>query len=131
MSLAVSCLTYDETGVRRHDVDGNAVRTINLRTYGWATEYIYGSSQEHVVAVRKAAKREPTAVARPHEVYSPVLLERDPSDDSLAQENRRRGWSPYINHKGAAHDYVAIGIDGHPTDQLVRVAHLNRRRAGG
>jgi hypothetical protein len=87
-------LTYDETGVHRYDVERDAVQMINLRTYGWATEYIYGSSQEHVVEVRQAAKREPTGIARPREGHSPALLERDPTDDSLAQENQRRGWPP-------------------------------------
>jgi hypothetical protein len=45
--------------------DDKLVREINLRTYGWAKRFIYGSSQEVVAQVRREVKRFPQLVVRP------------------------------------------------------------------
>lgn len=46
-------------------VDAATVGTINLRTYGWAEQTIFGTSEHVVRAVHQAATADATMVPRP------------------------------------------------------------------
>jgi hypothetical protein len=100
----------DELGVD-DNVTADDVTTLNMRTYGWADEYIFGKSQLAVTAVRAAAKARPGDIVRPKPQNHVVLLDPDPTDDSLANANTRRGWPPRLVYEGVAHDYVVVPHD--------------------
>jgi hypothetical protein len=81
-----------ETSISSVEIDANAVREINLRTYGWADRYIYGRTQEMVTTVRRQAKRMPHLVIKPR-IARPVILEdARPDHPSAGIANAKRGW---------------------------------------
>lgn len=130
--LSSSAALIIEPGERKLDavaVEASDVEAINLRSYGWAGDYIYGETQEGVAAVRRAAKRRPGDVVRPKPNHQIVLLEADPSDDSLANAHRRRGWPPYLHVDGQRHDYVVIGPEGDPVGTMERTSEIVKARA--
>jgi hypothetical protein len=108
--------------------DGDFVDTVNLRMYGWATDFIYGHSQEAVTHVRRLAKRRPGEIARPRPTYHMILVDYDPTDASLAQDHLRRGWPPYLTHDGVRQDYIVVGVDGTPVEAGARASRLARQR---
>jgi hypothetical protein len=106
------------------------VETINLRTYGWAEEYVFGRTQAGLVAVRTAAKRRPADVDRPRPLSQAILIETDPDDDSLALENASRGWPARLaNPKGEPRDYVVIPVGEFEGEHRKTVDELVERRA--
>jgi hypothetical protein len=126
-----TCLLI-EPGEAKLDIgkaDASVVEAINLRTYGWAGDYIYGETQDVVAAARRAAKRRPADVARPKPNHQVVVLEADPADDSLSEAHRRRGWPPYLVVDGERHDYVVIGPDGDPVGTMERTTEIVKERA--
>ncbi len=62
-----------------HDVEASAeeVREINVRSYAWAENEIYGSSQALVVAVREYARRNPARAAQFGHHAGGLLIEND------------------------------------------------------
>jgi hypothetical protein len=58
-----------------------------------------------------------------------ILVDHDPSDTSLADDHRRRGWPPYAYPGGVRHDYIVIGIDGTSVEVGARATTLARKRA--
>jgi hypothetical protein len=52
-------------GLSVAEIDARQVEKINLRTYGWAEEYVYGETQADLVSVRRAARQFPAEVIRP------------------------------------------------------------------
>lgn len=111
------------------DVDAETTALINLRTYGWATDYIYGGSQDVVTEVRRLAKRRPADVIRPRPIHQTILVEASADDTALAEEHVRRGWPPYLLSDGKRHDYIVIGVDGTPVESGERASQLARERA--
>ncbi len=69
---------------------------INLRTYGWATRYVYGSSATVLEALHARALANPGAVPVP--TKKRVVLLEDPStaDPAAAARNVAKGWEPYL-----------------------------------
>lgn len=57
--LLVASPTSDEMRIVRAACDPREVMKLNLRTYGWASEFIFGHSQEAVASVRADARRNP------------------------------------------------------------------------
>jgi hypothetical protein len=113
-------------------VDGafaSFVDSLNLRTYGWASDFIYGRSQEVVTHVRRIAKQRPADIIRPRPTHQMLVVEHDPSDRSLALAHLRRGWPAYLEHDGVRHDYIVIGIDGTAVEAGARASRLARQRA--
>jgi len=112
------------------DASPREVEAINLRTFGWASELVYGRTQDTLVAVRTATRRRAADVIRPKPFCQVPLLELDPDDDSLAEANSRRGWPPRLpNAQGALRDYIVIPCDK-PHPELRRLAdELAERRA--
>lgn len=111
------------------EIDAASVDRVNLRTYGWATRYIYGSSQETVSRVRHVAKKQHAAIPRPKPATQVMLVEWDANDDTLAREHERRGWPSRLLVKGVPHDYVVMDMDGNPVGTSARVMQLAKRRA--
>lgn len=62
--IVVAPATSDECQVFRALAGASDVRTINLRTYGWADKFIFGSTQHAVQSVRATARKSPLR-ARP------------------------------------------------------------------
>jgi hypothetical protein len=125
------CLLLDhrEQATEVVDVDEQTAGAINLRTYGWAGDYIYGQSQELVAHVRRLAKQRPGEIVRPIPQHHVLLLETDPGDRSLADEHRRRGWPPYLVSEGVLHDYVVVGPENNPVEAMNQVNAKVRERA--
>lgn len=117
------------------DASPREVETINLRTFGWASEHVYGRTQGTLVAVRTATRRRAVDVIRPKPFCQVPLLELDPDDDSIANANVRRGWPPQLrNSQGEFRDYIVIPCDK-PHPELRRLAddlaeQRARKRAG-
>lgn len=106
------------------------VETINLRTFGWADEYVFGRSQEVLVAVRTATRRRPGDVVRPKPFVQVVGMEPDPNDTSLIEANLRRGWPPQLaNNQGELRDYIVIPCDKPHPELRALVDRLAEQRA--
>jgi uncharacterized protein DUF4238 len=112
------------------EIDSRQVEEINLRTYGWAEEYVFGESQAALVAVRTAARQRPADVVCPRPFSQAILIETDPDDDSLARENLRRGWPAQLtNPNGELRDYVVIPVGESEGQRRKMVDELVERRA--
>jgi hypothetical protein len=85
-------LLQTDSPIATGQADAEGVREINLRTYGWASQYIYGRTQEVVERVRKQAKDNAALVIRPR-TQKPVILEwADPNDPDVGKEHVTKGW---------------------------------------
>ena len=51
----------------RVPIDSKAVDTINLRTFGWADRFVFGSSEGCAHAAREAGSRAPTVTWSGHD----------------------------------------------------------------
>jgi hypothetical protein len=116
-------------GLTVREATADEVETINLRTYGWADEYVFGKTQEALVAVRMASRRRPADVIQPKPLTQVALLEPDPDDNSLAEVNIRRGWPPQVRNEGELRDYVVIPCDKPHPELWALVDELTERRA--
>jgi hypothetical protein len=117
------------------DASPREVETINLRTLVWASEHVFGRTQDTLVGVRSATRRRAPDVISPKPFCQVPLLELDPDDDSLAEANLRRGWPPQLpNAQGELRDYIVVPCDK-PHPELRRLAdelaeRRGRKRAG-
>ncbi len=114
------------------DISRERLERINLRTYGWAERYVYGSSQQTVVELRRLAKARPRDIVRPRALKQVLLVEADPNDDALLREHLRRGWPGRFAVKGIEHDYVVLGSTGDPVETVeraIRAAQIAKERA--
>lgn len=134
-----SCLVLipsQKPAFERRSAARGEVRQFNLRTYGWADRYIYGSTQETVVSVRKAAKRYPDLVKRPRPLRLVTLVESKEGDTRLADDHRRRGWPPYLQAPGEdglprRFDYMVLNEDGDPVEIGVSATEMAKARSLG
>lgn len=118
------------SGVSERVLDQGEVEDINLRTYGWANDYVFGTSQEALAALRRSARARPEAVKRPKPFCFVALIETDPDDDSLAEKNRRRGWPAQLRDEaGRLHDYLVIPTDQPHEDLWKQADELTEARA--
>jgi hypothetical protein len=112
------------------DVAAPELERLNLRTFGWADEYVFAKRQATLDNLRAASRRRPGDVIRPKPFCEVILLELDPDDPSLAADNIRRGWPPYLpGHDGQPHDYLVIPTDAPQPDLRRRADELAERRA--
>lgn len=86
------CLAQSGQPVAQVAADKDDVREMNLRTYGWASEFIYGRTQEVVQRVRRQAKRYSKLVIRPRTPKQVILEEADPDDPGLSTEHGGLRW---------------------------------------
>jgi Protein of unknown function (DUF4238) len=116
--------------LRVRQVSSREVDMINLRTYGWARDHAFARTQDTLAGVRVASRRQPANVIRPKPFSQVFLLERDPEDESLASENRLRGWPQQLpNDRGELRDYIVIPTDQPNPDLWRRADELAERRA--
>lgn len=116
-------------GLTVREASAHEVETINLRTYGWADEYVFGKTQDALVAVRMASRRRPADMIRPKPFSQVALLEPDPDDNSLAEANIRRGWPPQVRKEGEVRDYIVIPSDKPHPELWALADELTERRA--
>jgi hypothetical protein len=121
--------------LRVREVSSREVETLNLRTYGWARDHVFGKTQATLDGVRIASRRRPAQVVRPKPFPQVFLIESDPEDNSLSTENQRRGWPPKVpNASGRLCDYIVIPVDAPHPDLWERAnelaEHRARKRAG-
>jgi hypothetical protein len=113
-----------------YDVSATELEGLNLRTLGWADEYVFAKRQATLDRLRAAARRRPADVIRPKPFCEVVLLELDPDDPSLAADNARRGWPAHIrNDAGELRDYLVIPTDAPHPELRGRADELAERRA--
>lgn len=117
-------------GLGIREISSAEAETLNLRVYGWADTYVFAKSQESLARVRVAARRRPADVTRPKAFCQVALIEPDPDDTSLADENRCRGWPAHVrNANGALRDYIVIPADAPNPELWKRSDELTERRA--
>ncbi len=68
------------------------VEAINLRSYGWAEQSIFGSSEEVLKDVCKAATASPESVPKPRLPATVVVKRMDENDGQIGADNVARGW---------------------------------------
>jgi hypothetical protein len=117
------------TSVATIRADARLVAEINLRTYGFATSYIFADSQETASVVRRDAKRRPRLVVRPRPFRQAMLIDAEAGDDRLAREHRERGWPERFQVRGELHDYVVLDEDENVVEQSIDFSELGRARA--
>jgi hypothetical protein len=124
-----------EMRLGEHEVSNEELMALNLLTFGWASGYVFSTSEATLDALRAAAAARPEDVIRPRPFCTVVGIERDPDDDALAQENLARGWPAYYpGRDGKLYDYLVIPVDApHPelhrrADELTELRA--RKRAG-
>jgi hypothetical protein len=127
-------LRVGDRTIGRQAISKEDAMAVNLRTYGWADEYIFGPTQQAVVDVRIAAKSSPARVIRQKPLNHVSLIEPDPTDDSLVRENLVRGWPARVSQDGTDYDYVVIPHDKEAAAMQARVAQIvearTRRKLG-
>lgn len=111
-----------------HAATPREIETLNLTVYGWSEKYVFGT-QHALAAVRIAARHHPENIIHPRPFCQVMLLERDLDDDSIAEENRRRGWPDYIPTRNGLRDYIVIPTDAPHPDLHARVERLTQGRA--
>jgi hypothetical protein len=116
-------------GVPVHRIDARKVMEINLRTYGFASDYIFADTQQTATNVHREAKARPKAVERPRRSHQIVLIDAEAGDDRLANEHEKRGWPPRLVVAGHAHDYVVLAPDDRPIERSVDLATVGKQRA--
>ncbi len=92
------------------------VRRLNLMTYGWAERFLYGTSQEAVVRVRRQARSHPAEVAKRRPLKQVILVPADMLDRSVTAEYVQRGWPEGFlvdDDDGQRHlmGYVVVDLD--------------------
>jgi hypothetical protein len=78
-------------GIGEAPVGEDLVTRVNMRTYGWAERFIYGTAQDLVSTVRRQAKARPALVVRPTVPRLTVLEQADPDDPAVGREHPP-GW---------------------------------------
>ncbi|MFI4984904.1 MAG: DUF4238 domain-containing protein [Solirubrobacterales bacterium] len=69
---------------------------INLRTYGWATRYVYGSSTVALEALHARARADPQAVPVPRRKRMVLLEDLETADPAVAERNAAKGWDRHV-----------------------------------
>jgi Protein of unknown function (DUF4238) len=112
------------------DASAHEVESINLRTYGWADDYVFGKTQQTLVAVRLASRRRAADVIRPKPFAEVVLIAADPEDNTLVEMNlRKRGYPPRLQDQGRVFDYIVIPSDKPHPDLWTLAEEVAERRA--
>jgi Protein of unknown function (DUF4238) len=131
--LSTIMLHRGPKNLRCEELDARGVRELNLRTYGWATEQIFGRSQEVLQRVRRQAKRYPGSVIRPR-APKPVLLEAaDEDDPSVGAEHAAKGWPrgvgiPGEDGKTQFAAYTILNAEDHRPGNAASSAGRSARR---
>jgi hypothetical protein len=87
------------------------VDRINLRTYGWASRYIYGHSAEVLEALHARALDDPQAVPAPAKKRVVMMEDLDTADPSVAERNAARGWDRYLQVREKDGSYRLVSYE--------------------
>jgi hypothetical protein len=72
------------------------VEAINLRTYGWASRFVYGSSADLLQRLHVYASAHPELIPAASKKRSVLLEDLSTADPAVAAANVARGWDPYF-----------------------------------
>jgi hypothetical protein len=75
------------------------VERVNLRTYGWASRYIYGRSPELLKRLHATAAADPERVPKPIKKRLVILNDPSTSNPEVTARNVARGWPRYVVHE--------------------------------
>jgi hypothetical protein len=105
---------------------------INLRTYGWASRYIYGPSEEVLEELHERALADPEAVPAPAKKRLVMLEDLQTADPEVANRNAARGWDRYITIRedDGSHRLVSYEVIDSLEDARRSVAPRKLRLAG-
>ncbi|CAB4906716.1 unannotated protein [freshwater metagenome] len=103
---------------------------LNLRIYGWANDHVFGERMAQLRRLRAIAARAPQRLPKPREPVQVVLLPVTDDDDSLAAENRRRGWPAQLTESGKRFDYLIVRSGENGVATVRRLVSLAASRGG-
>lgn len=118
-----------DAGVSRIGVNDQQVSALNLRTYGFANDYIFADSQKVATDLRSVAKRRPRLVVKPRPSHQVMLIDSEPGDDRLAREHRARGWPERLLVRGEPHDYLVLDDQDNVVERSIDMSVLGKSRA--
>jgi hypothetical protein len=84
------------------------VAAINLRTYGWATRYVYGPSADLLTRLHERALAHPGEVPAATKKRSVICEDAATADPAIAAANVARGWAPYLTEQDADGSFRAM-----------------------
>lgn len=92
------CLRISPTGRSRFSTyeTRKQVERINLRTYGWASTYVYGRSEELLLGLHALALAKPDRVPIPTVKRMVLLEDLASADPAVAEKNAAKGWNRYV-----------------------------------
>ncbi len=107
------------------------VTRINLRSYGSATRYVYGPSEDLLTNLHEAAQADPASVPEP--ITKRMVLLEDPrtADPAIADRNAARGWPRYIEQQSEDGTSRVMSYEVIETEDDARRAVAPRTRAAG
>jgi hypothetical protein len=108
------------------------VSRINLRTYGWATRYVYGYSPELLIQLHEHAVGHPELVAAPSKQRIVLMEDLDTADPEAAERNAAQGWDRYITKREEDGSFRLLSYEVIDTiDDARRAIAPRRMRAHG
>jgi hypothetical protein len=107
------------------------VDVINMRTYGWATRYVYGRSAEVLEALHARALANPTAVPVPTNKRLVMLEDLSTADPKVAERNATRGWSRYVTIREEDGSYRLLSYEVIDSMEDARRSVAPRRGSSG
>jgi hypothetical protein len=87
------------------------VDRINLRTYGWATRFVYGPSADVLEALHARALADPEAVPVPAKKRLVMLEDLSTADPEVAVRNAARGWDRYVTMREKDGSYRLVSYE--------------------
>jgi hypothetical protein len=87
------------------------VDVINLRTYGWASRYIFGPSAEVLEALHARALADPEAVPAPTKKRVVMMEDLDTADPAVAEANVSKGWDRYLQVREEDGNYRLVSYE--------------------
>jgi Protein of unknown function (DUF4238) len=87
------------------------VDRINLRTYGWATRYVYGPSVKILEELHVRALAHPERVPSPAKKRLIMLEDIETADPATAESNAARGWDRYLQVREVDGSYRLVSYE--------------------
>ena len=66
---------------------------------------------------------------RPRPQFQPWIIDVEPGDNSLADENEQNGWPRQIEYRGEMHDYILISVENPNPEDIRRADAIGEARA--
>ncbi len=87
------------------------VDVINLRTYGWASRYVYGPSTQVLEELHERALADPEAVPVPAKKRLVMLEDLSTADPEIAIRNAAQGWDRYVTVRDDDGSYRLVSYE--------------------